>query len=80
MWTAREYAPIDNRKTTDLPDSQELKEWNTEAATWLTAQMLQKFRQSRFAEFADFDAKMFEAWAQEALSEATYEVLKVLED
>jgi hypothetical protein len=80
MLTAREYAPIDRRTIPDGPTPEELKQWRREAATWVAAQMHQMFRKSEFAMIGDFDTRTFETAVNEALSEATYDVFKKLED
>ena len=80
MWTAREYAPIDRRKDQDGPSVDDLKQWREEAATWVAAQVFRYFKKSEFAMIGDFDAKTFETAVHEAISEATYDVHKKLED
>ena len=80
MWNSIEYAPIDRRKDATLPDPKHLKQWREEAALWIVNQMRQKYDISEFAEHGDMDFRTFETAVAEALSEATYDVMKKLED
>lgn len=79
MFTAREYAPPMPRGKTS-PTRADLAQWRKEAAVWLTAQMAQKFRQSQYAEFANFNAFLFEEQVNEVIAEATHNVWIELED
>ena len=79
MWNTIEYAPIDPRKDTTLPDPKRLANWRTEAALWITNTTREKWLQSEFGNVADFDAKTFLKAVEEALNEATYDAMKALE-
>ncbi len=64
----------------ERPYTDELQAWLNEAAAWVTVQMRQKYRQSMFADYADFDAKLFEAQLSDVLSDAAHDVFRALED